>query len=123
LDDDGEKILQYEENEIIPGCMKYTLYDVAWNQIVSETNHCTSYGVLDESGNYPTNSFRGIVKRAAKASAFFKALDEKLDEIDYDSELKTQIYSAVNSQKPNIYFHEIQAAKAIQNTLSEEDYE
>ena len=123
LDDDGERILQYEENDIIPGCMKYTLYDVAWNQILSETNHCTSYGVLDESGNYPVNSFRGIVKRAAKASAFFKALDEKLDEIDYDSELKTQIYSAVNSQKPNIYYHEIQAAKAIQNTLSEEDYE
>lgn len=119
--DYGKKDLEYEYNQILPGINKYTLFDVAWNQITSVANKCTSYGVMDENGNYPDNSFRGIVKRAAKASWFFAALDQKLDEIENDFDLKTQIYTAVNSQKPNILFHEIQAARGVASLFSVED--
>lgn len=119
--DYGKKDLEYEYNQILPGINKYTLFDVAWNQITSVANKCTSYGVMDENGNYPDNSFRGIVKRAAKASWFFAALDQKLDEIENDFDLKTQIYTAVNSQKPNILFHEIQAARGVASLFSAED--
>lgn len=123
LNEDGTKSVDYVENELIPGIRKYTLYDVAYNKILEVCGKCTSYGVRDENDNYPPNSLRGLVKQAAKADSFFAALDEKLDDIEYDFSLQKQLYSAVNSQKPNIHFHEIQAAKEFKSFLSQEEIE
>ena len=119
--EDGTKHLEYEFNEIIPDAYKYTRFDEAWNKIVAATNKCVGYGNRDQNGKFQPNSFRGIVERLAKADYFFAALNEKLDEIEGDFTLETQIYTAVNSQKPTVCFYEIQAAKSIRDVLSEED--
>ena len=123
FDETGKRPLEYVSNDILPDVYKYVRFDEIWGHIISETNKCVGYGVADENGVFPPNSFRGIVKRKARVDQFFAALDEKLDEIDDDFELKRQIYTAINSQKPKIAFYEMQAAKSVGSIMSEEDFE
>jgi hypothetical protein len=92
-------------------------FDEAWYLVTRNLGECNSYGdfqrdtngniVTDEEGNavYDQNSLRGIVKRLAKSQTFFEALDAKLDEIEDNSDLKSQIYSTVNSQTPNMSYY------------------
>lgn len=109
----GKKYPIIINNPLFVDTPQYELFDVAYNQIMGYTNNCVGYGVADENGEFPEKSFRGKVRKAAGASGFFAQLDQMLDDIEDDFELKTQIYATVNSQKPNVMFHELAAARSI----------
>jgi hypothetical protein len=50
------------------------------------------------NNEYRGDSIRGAVKRLANSSVFFKSLDKKLDLIEDDIELQSQIHSTIRSQ-------------------------
>ena len=115
----GEPIYVEKGNSIFPQITEYMPFDEAWYLVTRNLGECNSYGdfqrdangniVTDGNGNavYDQNSIRGIVKRLAKSQTFFEALDAKLDEIEDNSDLKSQIYSTVNSQTPNMSYYQL----------------
>lgn len=115
----GEPIYVERGNKIFPQITKYVPFDEAWYLITKNLGECNSYDefqkdsngniVLDNDGNpvYDQNSIRGIVKRLAESQTFFVALDMKFDEIEDNSDLKSQIFATVNSQTPNFSYMQL----------------
>ena len=113
----GKEPLYVEKgNSVFPEITQYVPFDEAWDRITKGLGECNSYGdlqkdnngniVYDKDGNaiYDQNSIRGLVKEKAKSDPFFVAVDMKLDEIEDNSELKSQLYATINSHTPNMSF-------------------
>lgn len=102
----SEKVLAYAEDEFL-GSPVYIPFGQAWTKILSDLWNIESYGDIDSRGEYKSTSLRGKVKRLAKNSAFYRVLDQRLDDLDGcveagigpDIELQNQIYATVKSQK------------------------
>lgn len=124
---------QYLEDgtvEYIPERDKYgtiKMYDPdqAWRNIIDVLWGCDSYSETDESGNYSPTSLMGIVETYKNISPFFYSLYLKLQDIDLsgeygDTQLKSQIFSTINSSKTQVQVIKIQnPIKKL--TFSEED--
>ena len=93
----GENEFVYDTDPIF-GSAIYVPFGEAWNSILNNLWDTDSYGKRDESGHYDKHSIRGVVKRLAEASVFFKSLDLKLDSIEDDIQLQSQIHSTIRSQ-------------------------
>lgn len=125
-----EPIYVEKGNDIFPEITQYIPFDEAWDLITKQLGQCNSYGdlqrdvngniVYDKGGNavYDQNSIRGMVKQLAKSQTFFVAIDMKLDEIEDNSELKSQLYATINSQTPNMSFLSIATKIKTEKALS-----
>lgn len=134
-DKNGVPTVITEQNDAVPGVDKLTPFDEAWNIITKNLGDCKSYAeimldrngnpVVDEDGNvqYRNDSLRGMVKNFAKNIAFFYTLNQKLDDIEGDSQLKSQIFSTVNSQTPNMSSYKIQTTVRVERLVGKMDPE
>lgn len=95
----SEKQIEYVTDPLL-GCNTYIPFSEAWTKVLSELWDIESYGIPDKNGNYPSTSLRGKIKQRAKNEWFYRVLDEKLDDLDYDgdTELQSQIYVTIKSQ-------------------------
>lgn len=97
-------------------------FDEVWNIVITNLASCRSWGEK-ENGEYRFDSLRGLVKEKAKQQSFFAILDQRLESIEDNTELKSQIVATLNAQIPNISFYEIQNTNASMPGLSLEEYD
>lgn len=88
--------------------------DMAWRRILDTLWECDSFGEIDEqTGKYSESSIMGIVEREMYNDTFFYSLYEKLQQLDdYGdfgyTQLKSQIFTTVNSSKNQVAVIHIQ---------------
>lgn len=121
LDENGERIFEREYTEY--NVAKVYTQGEAWTNILSNLYNCDSYGELDESGEYKSNSLMGIVTRLSKSNAFFKSLLDKLNSIEDNVQLKSQIFATCNSSKIQVMFTNIFAREVSDNTSVDDLFE
>ena len=119
---DGKLVLEDTPNEIIPVIPKIIPYDEVWNRLQDEfKNLNNTWGEKDADGNYDPYSFRWIVRKQADLNdPLFATIDEMLDDIEEDTQLKAQLLTTLNSQKPNISQFELVNAYRIQTELEKQ---
>lgn len=105
-DEDGKYEYEYKTDKF--GTTEFWSYDEVWNLILNNLWKCNSLDDVDESGNYSSKSIRGTVQRLAKSNVMFKALDEKFDDIEDDSNLRSQIFTTISASKNPVMLAMIQ---------------
>lgn len=105
-DENGKYEYEYKTDKF--GTTEFWSYDEVWNLILNNLWKCNSLDETDESGNYSPKSIRGTVQRLAKSNVMFKALDEKFDDIEDDSNLRSQIFTTISASKNPVMLAMIQ---------------
>jgi hypothetical protein len=86
----GRKSFVPVYDNIFGATVKYVKFGEAWNRLSETLWQCTSYDKIDpKTGDYDSNSIRGIVKQQAANDPFMYAVNKKLEQIDDDTELKS----------------------------------
>ena len=94
----GKKSFIPVYDNIFGATVKYVKFGEAWNRLSESLWQCSSYDEIDpKTGDYDSNSIRGVVKQQAENDPFMYAVNKKLEEIDDDTELKSQIYSSITA--------------------------
>lgn len=93
----GEPEFIYDVEPVF-GSPEFYSFGEVWNNLLNNLWDTESYGEVGLNNEYIGDSIRGAVKRLAKSSVFFKSLDKKLDLIEDDIELQSQIHSTIRSQ-------------------------
>lgn len=93
----GEPEFIYDVEPVF-GSPEFYSFGEVWNNLLNNLWDTESYGEVGLNNEYRGDSIRGAVKRLAKSSVFFKSLDKKLDLIEDDIELQSQIHSTIRSQ-------------------------
>lgn len=99
------KDIEYETDDLLNSPV-YMPFGEVWTKILNDMWDIESYSAVDKNNNYLPSSLRGKIKQRSLDSAFYRILDQKLGELDGNSELETepdiemqnQIYSTVKSQ-------------------------
>ena len=93
----GEPEFIYDVEPVF-GSPEFYSFGEVWNNLLNNLWDTESYGEVGLNNEYRGDSIRGAVKRLANSSVFFKSLDKKLDLIEDDIELQSQIHSTIRSQ-------------------------
>lgn len=116
--------VQYVPDNDDYNVQKMWSFDEAWNLLLNELFSCTSFGNM-EDGKYVKTSIMGRVESLKDSSKFWNAVWEKLSALEnkknIDTQLKSQIFSTLCSNKNQISFIQIENPR--DNTYYDEDFE
>lgn len=107
--EDGSKTLIYEQDDLLQSPI-YMPFGEVWNRILEDLWSVETYDDRDNNGQYLPNSLRGMIARKKENDAFYRILDEKLSELDGNTELgikpdiqlQNEILNTIKSQKPQM---------------------
>lgn len=125
----GDIVIDEDVDEF--GSQKFYDFNKAWTKILSDLWMCTS---LDEkwdsdgnghkAGEYKNSSIFGRVQQLAKADVFYEALMRKLTDIsegrNLNVQLRSQIFSTINSYKSQICYVELNDPYSYFNVADED---
>lgn len=118
--------VQYVPDEDEYGVQKMWSFDESWNLLLNELFSCTSFGDM-EDGKYVATSIMGKVERLKDSSKFWNAVWGKLQDLDsgknVDTQLKSQIFSTLCSNKNQISFIQIENPRDNSYDPEDDDYD
>lgn len=108
--------IRYIEDFDDYGVQKTWSFDESWNLLLNELFSCTSFGDKKD-GEYVPTSIMGRVTRIKDSSKFWSAVYDKLSVLEQensrnDTQLKSQIFSTLCSNKNQISFIQIENPRA-----------
>lgn len=99
--------VDYEEVKDRFGNIETYSFSEAWNLIVENLWQCESLDEKDANGYKPT-SLMGMIEAKISSNSFYESLYRQLNSISgakwRDIELRSQIYSTINSNKPQVAY-------------------
>ena len=82
-------------------------FDEVWNKLLENLYTAQSLDAVDKKGRYLETSMMGMIQNLAKTDWFFAAVYDKIQQLSNDGEhgdieLRSQIFSTINSSKPQV---------------------
>ena len=82
-------------------------FDEVWNKLLENLYTAQTLDAVDKKGKYLETSMMGMIENLAKTDWFFAAVYDKISQLSNDGEhgdieLRSQIFSTINSSKPQV---------------------